>query len=447
MTSKGNFLYEVPDFRGGGERERENAGYQRAGGHLALDGKSGSLTSTFRVHLSELQRGGPGPTAQPALFGEQRHGRSGASLGAEIGDEDLGGSGLLAVQWQRSEYSDSLPPFGQAYEQQARVTRREFGLALWRRMGSLLIRLGGDLGDTRLRADVLDEPVTNLRQAGFWAQGEWVRSVGESGRIRMITGLRADGHDLVDGTRFSPHLSAVHETGRTRIEIAYRNAFSPPGMADLFFQEGVLVRPNPDLRPERVKGEISTTMDVRGYLGRSRIEARLSAYQGDIHDMIFWLPDFQFVWSPDNLDVTRRGFEIGASLEIPLLDRRHSLSGQAAWAHTEYRGEVLHGQVAYRPTFTALAEGEFDLAMGNLTLRANHVGSRRSVPGSDLNSLSPYTILDAGWRSPFRLDRVSGRIELVLTNLLDKRAALLVDYPLPSRGWSVRVHLAPSDRK
>jgi outer membrane cobalamin receptor len=350
----------------------------------------------------------------------------------------------LALQWQRAEYSDPQPPLGQAYDKQARVARQELGLAGWRRMGPALARVGGELRRKTIKTDLLTPPSTEIREAGLWAQLEMDRPLGETARARVRLGIRADGHELVDGPRVSPSLSASIEKLGTGIELAYRGAFSPPDLADLFFQEGVLVQPNPHLKPERVRGEMVMTVHGRFRLGTTHVQGRISAFQSDIDDLILWFPDFRFVWSPDNLDVSRRGIEVGSALEIVLFGRDHGLSGQATWTHLEYRGGVLHGQVAYRPVFSGHAAARFDLRIGDLTVSADHVGTRRSMPGSDLNSLSPYTIVDLGWTSSVGMGGVSGRIEVVLSNLLDERAALLVDYPLPSRGWTTRLHLSPA---
>ena len=52
-----------------------------------------------------------------------------------------------------------------------------------------------------------------------------------------------------------------------------------------------------------------------------------------------------------------------------------------------------------------------------------------------------YTLFDAGIAIPLTLGRLAGRLEVALTNLFDESAALLVDYPLPGRGWSTRLRI------
>jgi outer membrane cobalamin receptor len=231
----------------------------------------------------------------------------------------------------------------------------------------------------------------------------------------------------------------VLDRGGTRLEVTFANGFSPPALTDLFFQEGVLVEANPHLLPERVRGELSLTLSQRLTLARVEVTSRISAYRADVDDMILWFPDFRFVWSPENFAVSRRGMEVETSLLLPAWGRTHRIRGQAAWSRVAYRGGVLAGQVAYRPWFTADLEGRLDLIMGEVTIHASHVGSRRAVAGSDLNALSPYTTVDLGLDLPFSSRRFDAHVQILLSNLFDVRPALLVDYPLPGRGWTTRV--------
>ena len=204
----------------------------------------------------------------------------------------------------------------------------------------------------------------------------------------------------------------------------------------------MLVEPNPDLRPERIRGELTASVAQRWSLGPAAGEVRATAYRADIDDMILWFPDHRFVWSPHNYDVARRGLEVGATADLATPGRTHTVRANAAWSEVEYTGAVLEGQVAYRPGFTA------DLSLGiglpggiMLSPSATHIGERRTVPGSPLNALAAYTLFDAGIAIPLTLGERTGRLDLALANLLDERAALLADYPLPGRGWSARIRI------
>mgnify|MGYP001819021968 CR=1 FL=1 len=180
-------------------------------------------------------------------------------------------------------------------------------------------------------------------------------------------------------------------------------------------------------------------------LGPVEWESRVSVYRSDVDDMIVWFPDHRFIWSPDNFPVSRRGLEVETSVAFPLLGRVHSLRAHSAWSRVEHRGSVLSGQLAYRPRFTADLQGNFDLSFGAATVHLGHVGTRRSVAGTGLNALDPYTLLDLGLELPFSARFLQGQLQLHFSNLLDEKAALLVDYPLPGRGWTTSVSFfAPS---
>ena len=74
-------------------------------------------------------------------------------------------------------------------------------------------------------------------------------------------------------------------------------------------------------------------------------------------------------------------------------------------------------------------------------LEARYVGERRTVPGSELNSLPAYWIVDVGVSAAFRVGSWFNEAFFRIENLTDQRAELLADFPLPSRairlGWRV----------
>jgi outer membrane cobalamin receptor len=240
---------------------------------------------------------------------------------------------------------------------------------------------------------------------------------------------------------FSPSIRGVLDLGHLAVEAAYRDGFSPPTLSDLFFQEGVLVRANPELQPERVHGEISLTLRSRMSYGGAILDSRVSAYNADVDDMILWFPDFRFVWSPENFDVEREGIEAGSSIQTVILGRPFHLSGQADWSWVRYRGSALTGQIAYRPRFNAQAASRWAWGRATPSLRFTWVGPRRSIAGSPLNALPSYHLLDLALALPLRLGIAEGQIDLTLSNATDQRPSLLADYPLPGRGWAVDLKL------
>lgn len=439
--SGGAFAYDVPAFRGGGETKRENAAYTRAGGDVRVT-RQGGLNASLRAHISNTERGSPGTIAQPSLNGRQHHRRWGVSARIEPGDPGLGGTARTAVQWQRAEFADPAPPFGRPYDTRTRVRRAELALEGWWRREAPSLRAGLHAARLDVASNTLASPAVDLGEFGAWARAGRTWELGHGIRFDLGAAARADRHDLVDGTTISPAVDAVLARAGLTADLRWGRGFSPPGLGDLFFQEGVLVEPNPDLKPERIRGELSVSLSHAWSLGPSAGQVRGTAYRADLDDMILWFPDHRFVWSPENYDVTRRGLEVGATADLVTGKVDHSITVNAAWSKVAYTGPVLEGQVAYRPRFTA------DLSLGialpggaTLAPAATHVGERRTVPGSALNGLEGYTLFDTGVAIPVAFGKASGRLDLAVNNILDERAALLADYPLPGRGWSIRLRL------
>lgn len=447
--AKSDFIYDVPQFRGGGEASRINAQSRTASGHATLEWRGHAGALSLRLHGTDIERGSPGTIAQPSLSGGQAHQRVGAAFSGDLGDSRQGVR--VAGSWERhgARYFDPDPPFGEAFDSDTRVIRRGLDAEGWWTRGSTTLRAGSQVNRYRAESSALDAPnaeVLTVSELGLWSRVEFRGAIAETALAGIDASLRLDRHDLVEGSRFSPAVSAFVETGRTRLAGAVGRAFSPPGLSDLFFQEGVLARANPDLRPERVDLDTSLSLSQGIGLGAIDFEAQVTVYRADVEDMILWFPDFQFVWSPDNYDVSRDGLEIESSLTVPLLGKTHSISARTAWSRVEYSGDALSGQVAYRPERTSDVSAVIDVDWGALSIDAAWIGERRSIAGSALNALDGYKTVDVGVALPFVFTTVSGQLQLTLTNALDRRAALLVDYPLPGRGWSARLRLTPTTR-
>ncbi len=441
--TEGDFTYEVPDFRGGGEAARLNAGQERTTADVTLH-RHGLVEVAARGHVSDLRRGSPGPVAQPSTTGRQQHLRYGGSVRASTGEPFLGGTITIATQRQHAEYSDTAPPFGPAYDARTDVASSELLLEGWRGSGALSLRAGGEAAHLDVQSSSLDAASVVVDEFGVWGRVEYTSSLGASSELLISAGSRIDRHDLVEGVTLSPSLRGTVRHGGATLDVSWGRGFAPPDLGDLFFQEGVLAQPNPDLRPERVRHEVVLGIAQRWDGARGSVEAHARGYRADVDDMILWFPDHRFVWSPSNFDVARRGVELGAATSWLLLGGTHSASAHVAWSEVEYREGTLEGQVAYQPVWTGSASLGLVLPAVTVSPTLIYVGDRRSVPGSELNALRAYALLDVGVRIPFRTTPIEGSLDVTMTNALDVHAALLVDYPLPGRGWSVRLRITPS---
>jgi outer membrane receptor protein involved in Fe transport len=159
--------------------------------------------------------------------------------------------------------------------------------------------------------------------------------------------------------------------------------------------------------------------------------------------MILWFPDYQFVWSPNNYDVRRSGFEITGTARLP--NRAVEVNGSISHVAVTYVGPVLDGQVAYRPRFSASASLRASLASVGVFAQYRHTGARRPVPASELNTLPAFGVVDLQLSRAIAVGRWTTEIAAAVENLLDGEAAMLVDYPLPGRTWRLGVQLTRGD--
>jgi outer membrane receptor protein involved in Fe transport len=241
-------------------------------------------------------------------------------------------------------------------------------------------------------------------------------------------------------------VQAALARGALSVFATWGNAFAPPSLADLFFQEGVQTQSNPALAPERVRNEVTAGVRLaRKALGAVYASGELTAFRADVDGMILWFPDFRFVWRPDNFNVRRRGAE--AQFSGGLLDDALAVRVHATYANVEYAGPVLSGQVIYRPKWSGVSTLSARLPAGlNADATWRETGRRSTNIGSLLNTLPAFGMLDLALRRSFPMRQATVDARVGVDNALDRHAAMLPDYPFPGRGWTVSLRVSSRDR-
>ncbi len=442
----GGFPVDLPVERGGGTGSRNNADT----GALTLDGSVGIDGQRFggRIHaeLFDVSRGMPGTVVQPSMSGRQSQQRVGV---AAEGRARLGSGAAtlgLTVQRQNATFADPTPPFGVAYDQRTRATTVHATATVVHALAGGDVSAGVEVRRVGVESNTLSAGAGDAtRFAGVWtalrppalASGRW--------QIEAGGGVRADVLSLTRGAVVSPQMSVGLRRGHLGAELRWARGYNPPSLADLFFQEGVQVQPNPDLEPERVRSEWSVTAAARDLpVGPFRAELLIAAYTADVRGMIIWSPDFRYVWSPDNFDVDRRGAEVTARIAAPA--GRIALSGSAARTDVRYTGPVLSGQVIYRPRWNATLAAEGRLIGIDAGLGYRYVGARPTGIGSSLNQLDALHLLDLRIAREVPLGGVQVRARVLVENLLDAREGMLVDYPFPGRLLRADLTILRGDR-
>src|SRR5262249_60237397 len=110
-------------------------------------------------------------------------------------------------------------------------------------------------------------------------------------------------------------------------------------------------------------------------------------------------------------------------------------------------GPVLSGQVAYRPRTTANVTMSVGPSRAHIEIANRYVSGRRTVPGSALNSLDPYWLTDLRAGTLWTRGVWALHAPIGVENFLSRPAAMLVDYPFPSRGWTLGIRVRRLDRE
>jgi outer membrane cobalamin receptor len=383
-----------------------------------------------------LDRGLPGTGHTPSFDAREEMGRGrGSATWRRTGGRSTA-SILLSGATQRVRFSDSAPPFGLAYDDTTRVRTAELRVEGERSLAdSALVRgLGAGVraGVQHVDAGSLSDLAPRTRtDAGAFAQALGGTTVAHL-PISLSAVARVD-RDGVTGDWFlSRALSAGAAVGAVRLELANRSSFSPPSLGDQFFREGVGVKPNPDLRPERVPNEWELSAQAEARAGGAELTLSAAGYAGGVKGMIVWLPDFTFRWSPRNLDVDRRGAD--ARLQAAFPAARLRLSGTWSIARITYvqDGHDSGIQVAYRPEHSGLFGAEWAAGAWRAELAARYTGLRYPAPAK-INALPDFWSAELGLSKEWRLGGWAAVTAIDVDRLFGERASLIAGYPEPGR--------------
>lgn len=407
-----NFPYSVPDVRGGGTGARLNAGGNLYTVSARLDGPV-----ELSLRGSQSDRGLPGTTTNPTPTAEA-HDRT-LFMGARgTGPVEWSGS----LQWLETRAADPAPPTGPDYDS---YTHGLGGtLEVGHRATARLLGWSGEAGVTadargdRFAGDGV-RAGSSFTHGGLRAFASVQR--GSTAIWTLTPALRVDAWTGQTAPKFSARLDAGWQRGRTGITAAFGSAVTPPVLADLLFREGVGVRLNPDLRPERVRWEAEA--GVRRELGFGTVSIR--GFYGRVADMVVWAPDFRFIWSPRNFDVLRRGGEITLGLH-PRGNLR--VDGAAAYSAVTY--DTPGGdQVQYRPRVTYSLAVLWSPRAWTADARWHRIGAR--FPNSaGTNPRPAISLLDVGLER--HLTDALG-IRAQVSDVADARAEFIAGYPTPGR--------------
>ncbi|TVP56901.1 MAG: TonB-dependent receptor [Gemmatimonadales bacterium] len=436
----GGFGFEQDPRVGGGHAERVNADSEEYGVRLGVGSLRDRPGESWEVTLrgSRLERGVPGKSFAPSRHARQQLDQSAGRFRIErflaAGDQPIELRMRAGVDHRRFHFIDPAPPLGPPFDDRSGALTLDLGTefdGVSLVDGRVTAGVGFDARTLTLRSDVLDPAVASIRRvdAGVFAHAE-TEPLPLPLTPVLHGALRIDRSP--EGPVASHELSvraAIPAGGH--LHLAHRSAFSPPSPGDQFFREGVGVVPNPDLRAERVPGEIELAASVP--FGAGSFDGQFSAlvFRGDIRDHIVWAPDFRFVWSPRNVDVRRRGWTLRSELRHPM---GLAISGNVTRAEARYlrEGAAPSSQLAYRPRLTGGFSASWSHARWRLSTGTRYVGSRFPVP-APVNELPGFWSTDLGVSGRGRLAGWEFEPSLRVDRLFDERSPFIFSIPEPGR--------------
>ncbi|HEV2290803.1 MAG TPA: TonB-dependent receptor, partial [Gemmatimonadales bacterium] len=377
----------------------------------------GAVDATLRV--SGADRGLPGNVTNPSTTGRATDRSVVASLRHDGRVSwSLTGDAVSARSWD-----PSAPPRGTGYDD----TTTSVGGS-----GALGLRRAAELGAWSGNVDFgidgrYDRFTGNGVQSGaeFGRAGAHVGADLGSGAWSLSPIVRVDGWSGWHGPAVTGRLDAEWRRGRTAFSFGVGNGVTPPVPFDLLFREGVGVALNPGLRPERVTLELSADLRQGGTLIGIPGTLSLRGYTGQVRDLVVWSAGPNFVWSPQNVDVVRRGGELELELRP---GRAWSVTAGAALSFINFAA-APHYPVAYRPRDTEHASTAWRAGPWRVDVEWRRLGRRPQYDNGDWN-LPAIGLLDAGVERRLWHDLMA---RLDVRDLTDRRPEYVAGMPLPGR--------------
>lgn len=423
----GDFSFEMPPEVGGGRGTRTNADAQSWGAAATIHRVLDAHMLSARFELRDTNRGLPGKAFQQADSSRQEVSRLGGSMTWSTASDRFQWVGLISAVWQDVRFRDPAPPLGVPFDDRTRFRQSAAqldGSSTWGANEALLVGFGARLEGLGVDGSQLSTSsgANRATNGGVHLHTRWQGG----GHWTLSAAMRVD-RGLGDGAVVSHSLTAGLAGQSGSAAFSHRSAFSPPSLGDQFFREGVGVRANPDLTPERVPSE----WELWGALHLGALDLGGSAYAGDVRGMIVWLPDFQFIWSPRNTDVHRKGMDLWAAwTRAPA---GFSVQGRYSYARVTYdRVSDDSVQLAYRPRHTAGVEGTWSNGPWGMALGGDFTGTRYPVPAA-INALAPFWAWRASLTRQWSGVRWNGQFALHVDRLFDSRDTLIFGFPSPGR--------------
>lgn len=397
----------------GADGPRPNSDVRSGYVSMRLGGGPPGRTWDLSLMGAAAARGAPGSTIFPSVTARQEDSRILATLALERERGQATDRVRLAVH--RDTFAFREPAFG--------IDDRSVGTA-WSGEWQRAIRISPArvfvVGADARHQTLASVAVGNRYETIGALYGQDDRTLGP--RTLLSAGIRVDLHSAY-GVQVSPRAGLVHFLRpEARLRVAVGRTFRGPTLADLYYPFDGFVMGNPLLRPEQA-WSADVGLEV---VARPGLVIRATAFWTAVQDLIVYLPDASFVFSPHNIGAASIR---GASIELDgSLASSWAARASATWMLPTDSTTGL--DLPNRPRVAGSLALTWQLGRGgSLTTTATAVGPRFANAANTV-SLPGYLTVGLTLEAP----PVNGvTIRASVHNLFDARFEAVQGYPAPGR--------------
>jgi len=367
---------------------------------LSLTGSAGS-------------RGSPGSTFWPSPLARQEDARLAAAFTVEQERGTTTDRLRLTVHRENLAFRDPLWWIDDSHTGTAWA-------AEWQRTArisaSRVVALGADAQLQHLRSTSVGERSATV--GALYVQDD--RVLGP--RLLLSAGLRADLHSVY-GAQINPRAGLVYFLRPDlRLRLAAGRTFRGPTMADLYYPFDGFAVGNPALRPEHAW---SVDAGLEASLG-PRATARATVFWSDVRDLILWVPDAFFVFSPQNVGAASLR---GASVEFEgAINTVWHLRASSTWLAATDTATGL--DLPNRARHSAALALSAALPRGASATASMVLVGARFADAANTVTLPAYVSVGLAAQVPLN---AGSALRLSIQNLLDARYEPVQGYPAPGR--------------
>jgi vitamin B12 transporter len=379
----------------------------------AIGGTPDTRTWDLSVLVTSAARGTPGSTAFPTPLARQDDRRVVAAVTLQRTSGDRTDRWRLTAHLDHLAYRD--PTWGIDDRHDAATWGGEW-LRTLRLSDRRVVAIGADASAQQLSSTSVGARAATV--GAFYLQDD--RALSE--RLVLSSGLRADWHSVY-GAQINPRIGLVYlARPDLRLRLAGGRTYRGPTFADLYYPFDGFAVGNPSLRPESAW---SVDAGLEASI-RPGLVLRAAAFWSDVRDLIVWVPDAMFVFSPQNIGTASVA---GGSIELDgVLSSRWR--GRGSLTVMRARDAATGFDLPYRPrVFGSLFLTRSLVRGGSLTASAVLAGERFADPGNTVR-LPAYLTAALTAQMPL-FDGLT--LRATVQNLFDARYEPVQGYPAPGR--------------